>query len=1057
MKVQIHGSAPRRLPVKLLLMLRWCLVVVLATGIQQSVTAHPSNKVRFVPIRGKVSDSKGAPLVGISITITGKAGGATTDSKGDFIINAAAGDELSFSGIGFTTQILRVGAETTVNVILADASSQLDDVVVVGYGTQRRKDVTGAITSVKLEGTPKATVPLVNALEALQGTAGINIGPSTTAGASPNIVVRGQNSVTARTNPLIVLDGVIFNGDLNEINMNDVASYDVLKDASSAAIYGSRSANGVVIITTKRGKSEKPQINFNTYYGLQSWTRIPKMRGPEAFLQWRKNNLGATGADTADITKVLSAIELKAFNEGHSMDWLDEVTQRAPIQNYELSVSGRAKNLNYYFSAGFLDQKGVLYNDNYKKPNVTIKLENTITDWLSYGINGYYSSRDYSGISPNLYMATYMSPYSYKYVDGSSSILQRFPAQSTSLFNPYWGNTNLSEPGYYDDDMEKYTNIRGTGFINIKFPFIKGLNYRFNFTANRGTSELGFFHHQFGEVNTLIPAQIANPDQFLSRTYGTRTNSVRKEWLMDNLLTYNKSFGDHSFDVLAGYTRDHSQSEGVLYRAADFAAIGTTSLGFYGLGNGTNSTGSTTFSEFSNIGYIGRLNYSFKDRYFATFNFRRDANSAFTPGQQFGNFPGGSVAWDVSDENFMKKVTFVDYLKLRVSYGQTGNQGIDPYSTIPQVTTGFTVFGSTPFLFTLPATLGNKSFTWEKTRALNIGTNFTLFKNRISGNIEVYKSNTVDQLISRLIPIMTGYNSVNSNRGEVENRGLEISLNTVNIKSSNGFSWESGISFWMNRNKLVHLNGLDGNGDGKEDDDIDNGLFIGKSLGGFYDYTFDGIVQTADAAFKTANPGFVDGDVKFKDISGPDGKPDGIITQADRSVIGYAKENFNFNVSNTFSYKNFSLYFSVNAIIGGGKNNFFLSTNVRSLNPGQAIPTAGNWLDQPYWTKKDANNEFPRSNYTNPLGYGFQQSRTFARVQNLSFSYALPQPMLERLKISNLRLYVSGTNLVTLTGWTGLDPANGAQIGGNGGSTNNAVNRSQPLMRALTFGLNLGL
>ncbi|MFT3948020.1 MAG: SusC/RagA family TonB-linked outer membrane protein [Agriterribacter sp.] len=1009
-----------------------------------------------IVITGIIKDEHGNLLPGISITVAGTTGGATTDEKGVFSIAVNPGDEIIITGVGFVLQKIKISRQTNLNIILKEANNQLEDIVLIGYSSQQRKNVTGAITSVKMEGSPKATIPFVNALEALQGTAGINIGASASAGTTPSIQLRGQNSITANTNPLIILDGVIFDGNLNEINMNDVASFDVLKDASSAAIYGARSANGVVIITTKRGKTEKPNIHLSTYYGIQSWTRMPKMRDATGFLAFRKENLGINGTDTSDMTKVLSALELKAYNEGYTTDWLEDIRQYAPIQNYEISVSGKTSRLNYYFSAAFLDQKGVVYNDNYKKPTLTVKLENKITSWLSYGINGYYSSRDYSGISPDLYMATYLSPYSYKYVEGTdNTVLQRFPAQNSSTFNPYWGNPSVSQAGYYDDDMEKYSSIRGTGFINVKLPFIKGLNYRFNLTASKSESALGYFHHEFGEVNTLVPEQIANPSQFLSKANGSRTNTATNSWLVDNLLTYNNTFGNHGIDVLLGYTRDRSQSDTVIFKGSDFSNIGTSTMSYDGLQYANTYSGSTGYSMFANIGYIGRLGYNYREKYFATVNFRRDGYSAFSEGSKFGNFPGISVAWTASEEGFLKTVTWIDFLKLRVSYGRTGNQGISPYATRAQVGSGNTVFGSTSTLYTTPSTLGNQSLTWETTDALNIGINFTLLKSRLSGYADMYKSNTKNQLITRSIPIMTGYNTIYANRGEVANKGIEIGLNSVNLKLANGFKWETGISFWLNRNKLLHLSGYDGDGNGREDDDIDNALFIGKSLGAVYDYTFDGIVQTTDVDYKNST-GFINGDVKFKDISGANGKPDGKITTADRSIIGYTKENFNFNISNTFLYKNFTLYFSVNAIIGGGKNNCYLATNSRGLNPAAVLPGAANWLDKSYWTAGNPDNESPRGNYTNPYGYGFYQSRTFGRLQNLSLSYNMPSQFTERLKINNLRIYASGTNLLTLTGWTGLDPANAAQIGGNGGSTSSAVNKSTPIMRAITFGVNVG-
>lgn len=1009
-----------------------------------------------ITITGKVVDEKGETIIGASIK-SSAGGGAVTDGNGNFSLSTEPNATLTVSYLGYVSQEIKINGRTKINVTLVPSPNQLNDVVVVGYGTQKRKDVTGAITTIKFEDGPKTSVPFINALEAIQGTPGINVGPSTSAGAEPSIVVRGQNSINGSGRPLIVLDGAIFNGNINEINMNDVASYDILKDASAASIYGSRSQNGVVLITTKRGKSDKPMINFGTYYGVQNWTRVPKMKNPESFLQWRKDNMSIRGQDISDITKVLSPLELKAYNEGHTMDWLNEVTQYAPIQNYEISVSGKTDKLNYYFSGGFLDQKGVLYNDKFTKPNLMLKLENNITDWLTLGVTGFYSTRDYSGFSPNLYMATYMSPYSYKYVEGMD-ILQRYPSGNTSLFSPYWGNpTNSQLPGYYDDDLEKSGSLRGTGFLNVKVPFIKGLNFRFEGTGNKGNSRKAYFHHEFGEVNTLLPANIANPLQFLARANGYQTTSESDSWLINNLLTYTRSFGDHNVDFLFGYTRDFYRIKTLRFNASDFSKAGTTALGYEALHLGSVFTGTTGLEEYANIGYITRLNYNYKQKYYATLNFRRDGYSAFGEGNKWGNFPGGSIAWAMSEENFMKGKSFVNYLKVRASLGRTGNQGIDPYSTLAYAEAGNTVFGSVTTPFSNPSTLGNSQFTWEKTTALNLGVDFQLFNSRLSGNIDLYKSNTTDQLLTQFLPIFTGYNSIRANLGEVQNKGIEITLNTVNIKSDKGFNWESGVSFWLNRNKIVHLTGLDVNKDGIEDDDVSNSLFIGKSLGAIYDYTVDGVVQSTDTdymnKYRTPSGGvlFVPGDLKIRDINN-----DGVIDQKDRSVIGYAKENFNFNISNTFSYKNFQLFFSINSIIGGGKNNFFMGTNLRGLNPGATLPTAANWLDLPYWMPDNENNKYPRPNYSNTYNYGFYQSRTFVRLQNASLSYNFPKPILDKLKVSNLKAYVSATNLFTLTGWTGLDPANGAQIGGNGGSSNASVNTSNPLMRTVSFGLNLG-
>lgn len=1014
---------------------------------------------KSIKVKGKVTDAQtGEILIGVTVKASDGAAVAT-GVDGVYSIQVSPEGSLTFTYTGYASNTLNVNNQETVNVKLASANKQLTEVVVIGYGTQKRKDVTGAITTIKLEDSPKEAVPYINPLEALQGTSGINIGPSASAGATPNIQVRGQNSINANNTPLIVLDGVIFNGDLSEINMNDVSSYDILKDASSAAIYGSRAQNGVVLITTKRGRTDKPEVFFNTYYGSQGWTRVPKMRTGQDYIQWRTDLAAAKGQSTA-LNDVFAAspLELQAINTGHTMNWLDDIQQNAPIQNYDLSVSGRTDKVNYYFSAGYLNQKGVLANDNYSKPNITLKVENNITDWLSYGANGYYSTRDYSGLPADLYIATYLSPYSYKYVDGTNNTqLQRYPQGTTSLYNPYWGSPNTSLLGPINDNTEKYSSVRGTGFINIKVPFIKGLAYRLDVTGERATSDIANFHHETAEINTLLASDIANPFQYLSKAYGNKSDVSINSYLFNNLLTYNRKFGDHHFDALLGYTRDDSQTETLTATGSDFGNFGTSALGYYGLQNATNQTVSSNYSEYSDVGYIGRLNYNYKSRYYATFNFRRDGYSAFAPGHKFGNFPGASVAWAMSEENFMKKISWLNNLKLRASYGRTGNQGIPPYRTQATVATsvatgapspGYTVFGTTSAQYTYPSQLGNQNLTWEKTAALNFGLDFSALNNRLSGTVDIYKSTTKDELYTLTLPAPTGYSTVYTNLGQVNNKGIEVSLNSVNIKASSGFRWETGVNFWMNRNKLVHINGVINPVTGKENDDTGNSLFIGKSLGAIYDYKAIGIVQSTDVDYIKAN-GAVAGDVKFADING-----DGKITSADRSVIGYAKEKFNLNISNTFTYKNFQLYFSINSIIGGGKNHWYEATNIRDLDPGAV--TVGNWLNLPYYTYSNPSDKYPRPNYGNPLGYGFYQNRTFARLQNLAFSYLFPKRITDKLKIARLKIYVSGTNLLTTTGWTGLDPANAGQIGGNGGSTNLTVNQSTPIMRTLSFGLNVG-
>jgi TonB-linked SusC/RagA family outer membrane protein len=917
-------------------------------------------------VKGKVTDQEGIPIPGVSILVKGTTNGTITDINGIYQFNVSSKDDvLIFSFIGMKTKEIVIDNQKDIDVILESDVVGLDEVVAIGYGTATKKDLTGSVTSVRIENSPMASLPNINPLQAMQGTtSGVNIAQATSAGANPEIVIRGQNSIASSNQPLIVLDGVIFNGSLNEINTNDIATIDVLKDASATAIYGSRSSNGVIIITTKKGKSDKPTISFNTYWGVQDWTRKPDMRNGEQFLQWRRDNAIIRGMEDVAPENILWPLEYKAYTEGHEMDWMDEVTQFAPIQNYQASVSGRTEKTNYYVSGSYLDQQGIIDNDSYENLSFVAKLENDITSWLKFGVNVYYSQMDYSGFSPSLYDATYMTPYSYKYVEGYENQLQRFPTSSSSLPNPYWGNPDVGRLSTIDDNIDKSYSVRGNGYFDVDMPFVKGLNYRLNFTKRRTESEEGMFHHEYAEINTLIPAEIEDPSRFLNKAYGNRTSGASSGWLIDNLLSYKRKFGDHGIDLLLGYTREYNSVKEVSVSAMDFEGAGTTVLGWNGLhlSNSEKREVHSNFYESSNIGYIGRFNYNFQSKYHVTLNFRRDGFSGFAPGRKFGNFPGGSVAWTISEEPFIKDNTqILDYLKLRLSYGKNGNQGISPYETYARIGTGNTVFGDQSFIYSYPSTLSNQALSWETTTAINLGLNFAFLEGRISGNLDMYKSETTEQLLTRKLPIMTGYDDIRTNIAQVDNKGFEFTLNTQNVRSASGFSWDTGIVFWLNRNKLVSLYG-DIDGDGVEDDDIGNGLFIGKPLGAIYDFTAEGVVQTEDTEYINTY-GFQPGDMKFKDISGPDGVPDGEITADDRSIIGYRQPKFNMNISNTLTYKNLQLYFDFNIIAGGGKDNYYIASNAPGLNPAQIIPETANWLNEEYWMPDNQSSKYPRPNY----------------------------------------------------------------------------------------------
>lgn len=993
-------------------------------------------------ISGQVKDATGSPMAGVSVLISGSNKGTTTNEKGDFALSVAGNSTLIISSTGYVTQEVNVKNITSLQITLNIESSNLSDVVVVGYGTQKKRDLTGAVRRINLEGSPLANSTNVNVLSALQGTPGVNVGPIASAGGSPGILIRGQRSLAASNAPLIILDGVIFSGNLNEINTQDIASFDVLMDASSAAIYGSRAANGVIIITTKVGKSGKPIINISNNYGIQSWTRKPEMRFNDDFIEWRRYNRKLAGQADLSIEKILDPKEVIAYKAGQNVDWLDEITQYAPLNDLNMSVSGKSDNINYYVSGSFLDQKGVIFNDKFKKYNIASKVDVKITKWLTAGLNYYYSTRDYSGLTPNLVMATTNTPYAYKWLDESRNILDRYPAPA-NILNPFWDIQ-------YRDNLEKFTSTRTIGYLSADIPYVKGLNFRMNITKNKSETVSGNFIHETEFINPDNPADIANQAKFLVNTSGSMSNTVDASWEIQNLLTYKKSFNNHNLDLLAGYQRDYRSISTLSSSASDFAGAGTTVLGFYGLhlGNPANQRASSRINERSNLGYLGRINYNYKSKYYLTGNYRRDGYSAFAPGNKFADFYGGALAYAISEENFFKRILpKVNYLKFRLGYGQNGNQGIDPYETLSNIGSGSTVFGSTTTLFISQSNLPNQKLSWETTTTLNLGLNFTAFDNRISGDLNIYSSQTTDQLLTRTIPFLTGYNSVRTNIGRVDNKGIEASLTGVVLKPEkpNGLRWEVTLNVWKNRNKIVHLLGADADGDGIEDDDLGNRWFIGKPISAIYDYRVDGIVQTGDLDYINKY-GAKPGDLKILDINGTkrgDGLPDGKLNSLDRTIIGYGQPNFSWSFANTVAYKNWQLYFNINAIMGGGKNNYYRAGNNSYFLGAFGNNQQQNWLNKPYWTPETPTNKFTRPNYSNPYGYGYNDARQFIRLQDISLQYSLIQPQLDKLKIKGLRIYVSARNPIVFTKWLGADPENAGGLA------------ASPVFTTINFGTNL--
>lgn len=982
-------------------------------------------------ITGTVVDESGLALIGVSISIKGTSSGTITDLDGRYQLQVADDvTTLIFSYTGYSTTEIEINSRTLIDVTMVEASSVLDEVVVVGYGTARRRDISGAVSTLRLEDSPLALSPSTNPLQALRGgVAGVNIGAQNSPGTTPSIVVRGQNSINGSNNPLIVLDGIIYLGSISDINPEDIAVMDVLKDASAAAVYGSRAANGVIVITTKRGKSDKPTIRYNTSVGFNSWPSPPEMMDLE---RWTEKFVAQTPSINSPSEIVFDDVtRTQLFAQGVDTDFMDLISRDGFHQNHQLAVSGRSDRLNYYFSGGFGTNEGPIIGDDFQRISIRSRLTTDITDWLEVGVDGSYNNNDFSGVGASITSAYLMAPHGFPYrwesmpagaANATGTLLERYPTGS-SIQSPLWGTDGTIE------DIDKRNFFRLATHALIKVPKIEGLTYRINYsvnannnTQNRFVFEDFFIQEQLVEpfFNRYSPGELAKG---LAQANGFNNITNSNSYVVDNILNYKREMRDHYIDLTAVATRDRSYSKLVSAIGSDFSANGNTLLGVDGIHRASVQRTNLDVIESANIGYLGRASYAYKDKYHLSATLRRDGASVFGVDRKWGNFPSIGLAWTASEEPFFDKFEKLDYLKIKASYGQNGNQGLAAYQTLARVANASSggiryEFADAPstILYGIAQTdLGNPNLGWETTTAFNGGFQSAWFKNKLFLDLDFYFSKTKDQIFSRQIPIMTGFSSIFSSLGQVDNKGIEINLRTINV-TNDDFSWSSGLTFWQNRNIVKELFGDDLDGDGFEDDDIANSLFIGESLGAIYGYEFIGVVQEDDTEY-IANVGAVPGDPMFSDISGPDGVPDGIITaDFDRKILGFNKENFRLSLSNTVEYKNFSLYVMIAGIFGGGKDNFYLAPNPRYNSFIDRFDT--NEIDHDWWTPENQSEIFLRPDFNGNRYLGLQ-SRSFVRIQDVVFSYKLGESVLDRAGLGSLEVFGSVNNLMVFTGWFG--------------------------------------
>lgn len=963
-------------------------------------------------ISGTVIDEKGEGLPGVSVLLKGSQRGTTTDVAGKYRLSIPDGTPdatLVFSFVGFLSEEVPVGNQSTVNITLKPDTRALDEIVVVGYGTQSRRNVTGSVAKIDMKQVEN--LPNTNVTQALRGrVAGVQFTDNGRPGQGGTILVRGSRSITASNDPLIILDGVFYNGNLADINPNDIETMEILKDASSAAIYGSRAANGVVLITSKKGTTEKPIIRFNAYAGVSDWSRRMKLLSPERYIEKTLDVRRQSGqtADPAQVASYLQNTEAENYRNGITIDPWKEISQQGSIQSYDISVSGRTGRTSYFISTAQVYEKGLIFNDNANRTSFRINLENNITPWLRVGVNSQYARRDLSGKESDTGQGYTLSPFGKLYFDAAKTDPIPYPVddqiQRSPIFYPL-----------LDKDQEIKHNLFANFYAIVDAPFLPGLSYRVNYSPN----------YRWEHKYTSSPIYKRNGLNNLGSA--SKYNREDFDWVLENILTYSRHIGEHhDLDVTLLYGRNQRYWESTTANGSNFF---TDVLSWNNLNLAQVQQNFSDAQQVDGISSMARVNYRFRNRYLLTFTARRDGTSVFGASHKYGTFPSAALGWVASDESFMRKLPVFNLLKFRFSVGSVGNQAIAPYQSLS--TSGTTQYvygdGGSTVNAVYTSTMANPDLRWETTVSKNAAVDFELFKGRLGGTFEYYHMNTHDLLLNRSLPSPTGFGQVLTNLGATKNVGFEATLNSSNFRKGK-FEWTTNLNFSTNRNRIIHLYGNDNNGDGREDDDLGNRWFIGQPININYDYVVDGVYQEGDELPAGYKPGFL----RFKDLNG-----DGKLDANDRTVISQREPKYRWGINNTFRYGNLSLSIFLNAMQGWSQS-FYLLDPVNNY-PNRPV----NMLDAGWWTAENKSNTRPSLTYTNPLGYGYYTSRDFVRIQDVSLSYEFPKTLLSRLKINGLRAYVSGKNLYTFTNYVGQDPESGYNWAG------------YPTARSVTGGINL--
>ena len=1024
-----------------------------------------------ITLKGRVLKEDGQPVPSASVLVRGTSNGTTTNENGEFTISAPANAVLVISAVDHATQEVKVNSKTTINITLQTLEKSLGEVIVVGYGTQRAKDVTGSVARVR--GETLREVPAPNLIAQLKGrTAGVDIvSNSATPGGGGQIRIRGNRSFAKSSgesdgldNPLIVLDGIPFGGSINDINTEDVASIDILKDASATAIYGSRGAGGVILITTKRGRSGKAIMSYDGYHGIISETgKLPVFNGTQ-YAQFKQDaatyNRSSWPSSAGTTSYLITAAEQAALTAGVSTDWQDLIYKQGFVTSHQLGLSGGGDGTQFGLSGGYYKETGIIPYQDFERYSLRATIDHQVNRRIKIGLNtlntlSYSNTPGGSGVTSGLVRLTPLaSPYN---TDGTVNLFPQAGSIDAAAISPLTLKTR------HDAILARNRRLRTFNSLYAEIKIIEGLKYRLN---------VGLDYRQDNGSGYNGASTFTNNNTSQANSNASVVNSDAWTYTIENLLMYEKTIHQkHKIGVTGLFStqKDHAQSSG--FTATGIPADYVLNSNF-GLASGaiTALPNNTFYNERGLVSYMARVNYGYDNRYLLTATIRTDGASTLSPGNQYYTYPAFSLGWNVTNEKFMSAVPVISNLKLRGGWGKTSNQGVPPYATLGLLSSSTYNFGQNSAgqqAAYLVTTLANNQLKWQSTSQWNIGMDFGVLKNRITGSIDIYKQKTKDILLDLNLPQSNGASSTRMNLGRTEGSGLEINLASTNIQTKSGFTWTTDLNFYFNREKITQLQ----NGTLKAD--IANGWFVGQPLTVIYDLKKIGIWQLDDSikgliAAQTS-PVQYPGQIRVEDLNG-----DHKIDAADRQIIGNFQPQWEGGITNRFAFKSFDLSIVFFARMGMKVLVPYITADGGSQGFPFFMQGRNNQLKVNYWTRSNPTNDFPapdagtdRFIYSSTLGY---QDGSFIKCRTINLGYQLPSKLLGKAGLKSARIYINVTNPFLVyapfkkagfgpdpegNGFGGAvgTPAISGSVAAQGRQI--SVNANNPSVRQFIFGLNL--